>query len=91
MTKQGASALGARLAANVRRLRGERGLTLQAMSEFSGVNIRHLQKIEAQDVDPGLSTVQRLAEGFDVDPVELLVGPSCPTTPPNVRSSRRSQ
>ena len=60
------------LAQNVRRLRHERGLTLEAASDLAGVNSRHFQKLEAGEVNATLRTLARLADALGVRPEQLL-------------------
>jgi transcriptional regulator with XRE-family HTH domain len=61
------------LAHNVRRLRRERGLTLEATADLAGINIRHVQKVEAGEQNATFKTLARLADALGVRPEELLV------------------
>jgi transcriptional regulator with XRE-family HTH domain len=61
-----------RVAAQVRRLRAARGLTQEAAAERARLATRHLQKIEAAEVNVTLDTLVRVAEAFDVDVRALL-------------------
>jgi transcriptional regulator with XRE-family HTH domain len=58
--------------ANLRRLRLERGLTLQRMSNLAGISISGLAGLESGAVpDPRLNTVRKLARVLGVDINEL--------------------
>ncbi|MEZ4406173.1 MAG: helix-turn-helix transcriptional regulator [Polyangiales bacterium] len=55
-------------------MRGTRvslGLTLEEAADRCSVHARHLQKIEAGAVSPGVTTLVKIAEGFEVDPSSL--------------------
>jgi len=60
------------IAANVRRLRSKRKLTQQQLAEEAGVDLRYLQKIEAAEIDFGVSLLEVLADALDVKPSTLL-------------------
>ncbi len=64
-----------RLAANVRRLRNAKGLTLKQAGERSEVHWRHWQKLEAGESNATVFTMTRLADTLDVDPSDLLREP----------------
>ncbi len=64
-----------RLAANVRRLRNAKGLTLKQAGERAEVHWRHWQKVEAGDSNATVFTMTRLADVLDVDPSDLLRAP----------------
>jgi transcriptional regulator with XRE-family HTH domain len=53
-----------------------RGWTLEAAAEHTGVDWKHLQKIEAAQINPTVMTVIRIAEGFGVPVWGLFRGPS---------------
>lgn len=72
------------IAANVRRLRKRRGLTQQQLAEETEVDLRYLQKVEAAEVDFGVSFLQVLADALDVRPSSLLK----PATLPEPRRGR---
>jgi transcriptional regulator with XRE-family HTH domain len=55
-----------RLGARVRALRGERGLTLEALAEGSGVSRAMISKVERGEKNPTLVIAARLAEGLGV-------------------------
>ena len=56
----------------MRRLRIARGLTQEADAERAGLVTRHLQKIEAAEVNVTLHTLVRLALTLGVDAVTLF-------------------
>jgi transcriptional regulator with XRE-family HTH domain len=60
------------LAEQVRSLRLARGWTLEHASGQTSVDVRHLQKIEAGEVNVTLATLVRLAEAFGVAVSELF-------------------
>jgi len=64
-----------RLAVNVRHARNTAGLTLKAASGKVEMHWRHLQKIEAAEVNVTLQTLVRLGEVLDVDPANLIREP----------------
>lgn len=61
-----------RIARNVRVLRSQMGLTQETLSHRSGIAVRHLQKVEAGQVNVTLATLVRLSSALGVDPSELL-------------------
>ncbi len=61
-------------AANLRRLRRERGLTQEQLAERSGLDLASVGRIERAVRDPGVRTVARLAQGLGVRPADLLDG-----------------
>lgn len=56
-----------RLARNLRRRREQLGLTQEAAAKRIGIVTRHLQKLEAGDVNVTLRTLVRVARGLRVD------------------------
>ena len=61
-----------RVAHNLARLRMEQRLTFEELGKLSGLHWRHLQKIEAGEVNVTIDTITRLARGLGVDSHELL-------------------
>ncbi|RKH42375.1 helix-turn-helix domain-containing protein [Corallococcus sicarius] len=59
-----------RLAAAVRRLRQQREWTQEEAAHRCGMTVRVYQRVEGEKVN--LTTIARIAEGFEVDPVELF-------------------
>jgi len=62
-----------RVGANVRRLRVRAQLTQEALAGQVGLGWRHIQKIEAGEVNVTLATISRLASALSVDPAVLLM------------------
>jgi len=60
------------LARNLRRLRGERGLTLDELAKRAGISRSMLIQIEQQRVNPTLAILVRLAQALDVGLAELV-------------------
>lgn len=58
--------------ANLRRLREARGLTQEHLAHFAGLATRHLQKIEAGQVNVTLRTLGRLGAALGVEPSSLV-------------------
>lgn len=56
----------AQIGARVRKLRTGRGWTLETAAEHTGVDWKHLQKIEAAQLNPTVMTLLRIAEGYQV-------------------------
>ncbi|HYI79987.1 MAG TPA: helix-turn-helix transcriptional regulator [Thermoleophilaceae bacterium] len=62
------------VAANLRRLRKERGLTLEALASASGLKYSDIAKIETQGREPRVGTIVKLARGLGVSVAELFAG-----------------
>ena len=62
-----------RIATNTRRLREEKKLSLEETAHLAGMHFRHLQKVEAGEVNATLRTLARLSDAFGVSPHELLL------------------
>lgn len=61
-------------AANLRRIREQRGLSQEALALSADMDPAEVRRIEACKRDPGVRIVARLAAGLGVAPVELLDG-----------------
>lgn len=70
-----------RLGANLRRLRRERDLTLEALAARSGVSRSMISKVERGEAQPTTPVVGRLAEALGVG-ISGLVGPYPGERPP---------
>ena len=56
-------------------LRKGRGWTLQDASKASGISASAFSKIERGELSPTISTIQRIARGFEMDVLTLLATP----------------
>jgi transcriptional regulator with XRE-family HTH domain len=79
LINRSASALGAeeqmdRLGDNIRRLRRERSLTLEAFALKSGVSRAMISKIERGDAIPTATVLGKLAAGFEIGLTQLIGG-----------------
>jgi len=61
---------------NVRRVRQEKGLTLEALADEVGLAYTYVGQIERGRRNPTLDVVERLALVLGVDALELLSAPS---------------
>lgn len=57
---------------NLRRIRTDRQVTIEALSQVSGVSVRTIKYIESGDANPRLSIVQSLAAALECTPADLL-------------------
>lgn len=61
-----------RLAANVRRLRSERGLTQEQVANAAGLSLSDVGRIERGERDPGVRVLAKLARGLGVEVEDLV-------------------
>ena len=61
-------------AANLRRIREERGLSQEALALRADMDPAEVRRIETCKRDPGIRIVTRLALGLDTAPASLLAG-----------------
>ena len=59
------------LAATLRRIREDRGITLEALAFRSGITVSALSRIELARTAPGWDTVRVIAQALGVGMVEL--------------------
>ena len=64
------------LAKKIIHFRKLRGITQEALSEATGLNVRTIQRIESGEVDPRLYTLKSIADALDVNLEELLPEPT---------------
>ncbi len=64
----------AKFAANVERLREERGLTQEQLGWAAGIHQTAIARIESGERRPTLGTVFKLATGLEVKPARLFDG-----------------
>jgi len=63
---------------NIQKMRKNKGMTLNVLSEMSGVSKAMLSQIESDKVNPTVATVWKIAQGLDVEINSLLKGASVP-------------
>ncbi|HEX2161912.1 MAG TPA: helix-turn-helix transcriptional regulator [Thermoleophilaceae bacterium] len=63
-----------KFAANVRRLRTEKGLTQDALAQGASMDPAEVRRIESGRRDPGVRVLSRVAAGLGVKPADLLDG-----------------
>lgn len=63
-----------KFAANVRRLRAEKGLTQDDLAQGASMDPAEVRRIESGRRDPGVRVLSRVAAGLGVRPAELLDG-----------------
>lgn len=61
-------------AANVERLREQRGLTQEQLGWASGLHQTAVARIETGERLPTLGTIFKIADGLEVPPAELFAG-----------------
>jgi transcriptional regulator with XRE-family HTH domain len=60
------------MAANVRRIRAQRGLSQEALADMAGVSVRYLGSIERGSTAATVVVLARLARALKVKPADLL-------------------
>lgn len=60
------------IAANIRRLRRQAGLTQEQLAAKAGISTQHLSKVERNASSPTIKTVTALAESLGIEPSELF-------------------
>ena len=63
------------ISANLKRVRAEKGLSLDAVAKLSGVSKSMLGQIERGDVNPSVSTMWRIANGLKISFTALVTRP----------------
>ena len=56
----------------LRAIRMQQGMSLRALKAATGVAVSHLQKLEAGQGDPQLSTLRKLATALTISVAELI-------------------
>jgi len=59
-------------AANLRRIRHEKGLSQEELADLAGVNRTYISKIETALTFVGLEIIGKFAEVLGIEPAELL-------------------
>lgn len=57
---------------NVRRIRQEKGMTLEALADEVGLAYTYVGQIERGQRNPTLGVVERIAKALSTDPLALL-------------------
>jgi transcriptional regulator with XRE-family HTH domain len=79
------------LGARLKELRKRQKWTLQQASERTGVGVSTLSKIERNELSPTVTTLQRIAAGFEIDSATLLTGQDTPLRVAGRRSVTRAK
>ena len=58
---------------NIRRVRLDRGLTLEALADEVGLAYSYVGEIERGKRNPTLDVVERIAAALKIDPINLLI------------------
>lgn len=61
------------IGANLKRLRREKGLTQDQLSNLCGIELNHISKIELDKSDPKLTTIYKLINGLECSADALLI------------------
>lgn len=69
-----ADALQQQVGSNLREAREAQGLTQEHLAHLAGLATRHLQKIEAGQVNVTLRTLARLGSALGAEPGRFLIG-----------------
>ena len=75
------STLNEQIAARVRQLRAERGMSLDALAERSGVSRSMISLIERAETSPTAITLEKLATGLGIALAALFESPAGPSSP----------
>src|SRR5215470_7168966 len=77
-----------RIAARVRQLRAERGLSLEALAEACGVSRSMISLIERAKTSPTAVVLEKLASGLGVPLAALFDAPAAPAEPVSRRKDQ---
>jgi len=61
-------------AANMRRIRRQRGLSQERLAHAADLNMTHVSKIERSEREPGVRTISKLAVALRVSVADLFEG-----------------
>lgn len=64
--------LQSQIAANLKKIRLLRGMTQEQVAQSAEVAVRHLQKIEAAEINVTIDTLNRLATALDIEVASLM-------------------
>jgi transcriptional regulator with XRE-family HTH domain len=62
------------LGQHIRRLRRERGMTLEQLASLAGISASHLSRLERGQTQPSFKVAAALANHLGVAPSDLLAG-----------------
>ena len=82
--------INARIAARVRELRSDIGLSLEALSEKCGVSRSMISLVERGESSPTAAVLQKIASGLHVPLAELFDDPAEPACPLSRRKDRNT-
>ncbi len=89
--KNAADAINENLGRRVKKLRGDRGWSLEELSKVSGVSKSMLSEIEREKANPTLSVTYRIANAFGLNLQELIETSESASAIQVIRSTERSQ
>ncbi len=89
--KNSADAINEDLGRRVKKLRGDRGWSLEELANASGVSKSMLSEIEREKANPTLSVTYRIARAFGLNLQELIETAESASTIQVIRSTERSQ
>lgn len=72
------------LADTISQKRKEKNLTLQQLSELTGINRAMISRLEKQDYQPSLTQLETLGEILDFEPVSMFVEPETENNTPKI-------
>jgi transcriptional regulator with XRE-family HTH domain len=61
------------LGSNLKRLRGDKGLTQAQLAKLADIKMGHISKLESDSSDPKLSTIYKIMEGLECSADSLLM------------------
>ena len=67
-----------RLSENLKRLRGEQGMSQEGLGDRAGLHRTYVSQVERRMVNISLDNIVQLAEALGVDVVDLLAAPGPP-------------
>lgn len=90
-TKHATDAINENLGRRVKKLRGDRGWSLEELANVSGVSKSMLSEIEREKANPTLSVTYRIARAFGLNLQELIETAESASAIQVIRSTERSQ
>jgi transcriptional regulator with XRE-family HTH domain len=77
------------IGSRVRQLRSERGLTLQALADMTGLSASLLSLVERGKTSPSIGTLVSIAHAFEVHMTDLMPGAPAPSEVPVLRHEQQ--